>query len=123
MTQEMKDNLILSLEALVHAYRDIEKVKSESQFIRLSKEFMQLLKKADEEGQGDNYACWKYIIEYLMNVPLSEYIPEQLPESSVPAMVKINGKVFRCTCGCNVFTKYKEAMYRCNACGTDYIGS
>jgi predicted SprT family Zn-dependent metalloprotease len=43
-------------------------------------------------------------------------------------MPKINGKSFRCECGCNVFTKRKplatgEDVYRCNACPAQYAGT
>lgn len=40
-------------------------------------------------------------------------------------MVFIDGKSFRCQCGCNVFHKPEpddEAIYRCNACHTEYRG-
>lgn len=48
-------------------------------------------------------------------------------------MLKIKGKHFRCSCGCNVFGDYVndkmskllykgEAMYKCNACGEIYAG-
>jgi hypothetical protein len=35
-------------------------------------------------------------------------------------MLKINGKRFYCSCGCNVFTKYDKEKYRCNSCETCY---
>ncbi len=39
-------------------------------------------------------------------------------------MVKIDGKVFRCDCGCNVFHKpaYEMYIYECNACAAWYKG-
>ncbi len=49
-----------------------------------------------------------------------------------PIMVKIDGKSFRCGCGCNIFrhpesTKglesyKKQYIYECNACETLYLG-
>lgn len=39
--------------------------------------------------------------------------------------VSINGKNFKCSCGCNVFHKpddTKLELYQCNACGTQYQG-
>ena len=35
-------------------------------------------------------------------------------------MPKVSGKRFRCSCGCNVFTKYETGRYRCNSCRTCY---
>jgi len=40
-------------------------------------------------------------------------------------MLRVAGKRFACTCGCNVFTKLDDddeiaTMYRCNACGVMY---
>jgi len=37
-------------------------------------------------------------------------------------MCFINGKSFRCECGCNVFTKVGDLKYRCNACEARYTG-
>ena len=36
------------------------------------------------------------------------------------SMLKINGNYFRCHCGCNVFGKYTNGTYECNACGDKY---
>jgi hypothetical protein len=35
-------------------------------------------------------------------------------------MPKVAGKGFRCSCGCNVFTKYETGRYRCNSCRVCY---
>jgi len=35
-------------------------------------------------------------------------------------MPKVNGESFRCSCGCNVFTKYEVGRYRCNGCKKCY---
>jgi len=35
-------------------------------------------------------------------------------------MPKVAGKGFRCSCGCNVFTKYEIGRYRCNSCMACY---
>ena len=37
-------------------------------------------------------------------------------------MCRINGKYFRCECGCNVFTKLGEFKYKCNSCNATYSG-
>lgn len=40
-------------------------------------------------------------------------------------MIKVNGKPFRCSCNCNVFTKpddTKLLQYECNCCGETYSG-
>ena len=39
--------------------------------------------------------------------------------------VKVGGKPFRCSCGCNVFHKPDETrqhIYQCNACESWYSG-
>lgn len=38
-------------------------------------------------------------------------------------MLKVDGKPFRCECGCNVFTKVSDVRYECNACEQLYEGS
>ena len=37
-------------------------------------------------------------------------------------MIYIEGKNFRCDCGCNVFREYEKLKYTCNACNAKYIG-
>jgi hypothetical protein len=37
-------------------------------------------------------------------------------------MPKVDGKHFRCECGCNVFTEYERYKYRCNSCYATYCG-
>lgn len=39
-------------------------------------------------------------------------------------MPMIDGKSFRCSCGCNVFRrlKYNKNKYKCNSCEVIYIG-
>ena len=39
-------------------------------------------------------------------------------------MLRLDGKPFRCECGCNVFKQIgrDSGHYRCNACGTIYEG-
>lgn len=121
MTQETQDELAAGLDYLIKAYNEIDQVKSESYFIRIANQFMAFLQEADKKGSGDNYVCWKYIISHLTSLPKKE---ESLPTGEgEPAMVKIDGKSFRCPCGCNVFTKYDNLMYRCNACNTYYQGT
>lgn len=39
-------------------------------------------------------------------------------------MIKLQGKSFRCGCGCNVFhfpDKDNSDRYECNACGAQYV--
>ncbi len=43
----------------------------------------------------------------------------ECPETVMP---RVNGKPFRCECGCNVFTKL-DNFYRCNACSLEYEGT
>jgi hypothetical protein len=51
-------------------------------------------------------------------------------ESKPDFMPKVNGKSFKCDCGCNVFKKgprrphhkKNEEQYICNSCGSEYIG-
>ena len=35
-------------------------------------------------------------------------------------MLKVDGKSFYCSCGCNVFTEYSKEKYKCNSCDTCY---
>ena len=37
-------------------------------------------------------------------------------------MVNINGKVFHCSCGANVFSEYSNNKYVCNGCGNEFYG-
>ena len=38
-------------------------------------------------------------------------------------MPKVNGKTFRCPCGCNVFHKEEDPnIYICNSCNAKYEG-
>lgn len=53
---------------------------------------------------------------------------QQLPDEECPdcnVMVKIDGKSFRCACGCNVFHHPEPAdrsLYQCNGCGERFRG-
>lgn len=38
------------------------------------------------------------------------------------AMVRIQGKIFRCACGANVFTR-RGNLYQCHGCPRQYEGS
>ena len=52
----------------------------------------------------------------------------QALESNMPktdkkfVMPRVNGKTFRCECGCNVFTEIGPLKYRCNGCRALYQG-
>lgn len=52
--------------------------------------------------------------------------PPSLPESPLinSVMPKVNGKPFRCHCGCNVFhhPPEKPEVFECNACEEWYTG-
>lgn len=52
--------------------------------------------------------------------------PEPWPENKVLAggdiMLRVAGKRFRCSCGCNVFQhpEGEPDIYRCNSCNKEY---
>jgi len=49
--------------------------------------------------------------------------PEQTAQENF--IIRIAGKVFRCSCGCNVFQKRDPDFpeeYTCNSCGATYEG-
>lgn len=54
--------------------------------------------------------------------------PEGWPDDAVAPgkdiILRVAGKRFRCSCGCNVFQhpEGEPTVYRCNACGTQYEG-
>lgn len=54
--------------------------------------------------------------------PMPEFIetPEEWIQSFMP---KIDGKFFRCECGCNVFAKSstRPDYYKCNSCNLIYL--
>lgn len=33
----------------------------------------------------------------------------------------VNGKLFKCKCGCNVFTYIAISTFKCNLCGREYL--
>jgi hypothetical protein len=53
-------------------------------------------------------------------------IPASVDDVVPNVMPKINGKSFRCDCGCNVFCQTSETeieiRYTCNACGDRWVG-
>lgn len=51
-----------------------------------------------------------------------ELVAAAVPTGDV--MVKISGKSFRCSCGCNVFRHFEgdPKLYQCNACEVLYRG-
>lgn len=61
--------------------------------------------------------CYKTVSKALEE----ETSKNQKPE--VPnTMITVDGKKFRCICGCNVFHKMKkdDDIYICNACGSEF---
>lgn len=50
----------------------------------------------------------------------TEVEPEPTPKRQV--MPKVDGKSFRCACGCNVFTDTSVLHYTCNSCGAKFVG-
>lgn len=55
-----------------------------------------------------------------------KFIPIDLEEANSnpreSCMPRVNGKPFRCECGCNVFKELDNLQYRCNACSSVYQG-
>ncbi len=43
-------------------------------------------------------------------------------DTTIDAMIKVNGETFHCTCGCNVFRRTTEGHYKCNSCSNRYAG-
>jgi len=37
-------------------------------------------------------------------------------------MPRVNGKSFRCECGCNVFKEVQPLRFKCNSCSATYSG-
>ena len=58
------------------------------------------------------------------NSTLKEKIADT-KERNKTVMVRMGDKSFKCTCGCNVFTKDPAipSVYKCNACETCYEGT
>lgn len=59
---------------------------------------------------------------------LSPYWPDEHERCAdatvrpVDRIIKVNGKSFRCECGCNVFRKSADDRYICNSCNAAYLG-
>jgi hypothetical protein len=65
----------------------------------------------------DNYLHWQAYVYKL------EISPNILQWEERDVMLQIEGKSFRCECGCNVFRKeLNGTLYKCNACGSLYNG-
>lgn len=49
---------------------------------------------------------------------------DEVKKPTASVMIKIDGKVFRCDCGCNVFNRPPDNphVYECNACEAWYRG-
>jgi len=43
-------------------------------------------------------------------------------EETGDCIIKIDGKTFRCECGCNVFRRIGELRYECNSCRATFTG-
>lgn len=41
---------------------------------------------------------------------------------SKDTLITIDGKNFKCTCGCNVFTHYEDDIFICHCCGKEFKG-
>lgn len=41
-------------------------------------------------------------------------------EPPIATMITLAGKPFRCHCGCNVFMKFSQTKFVCNACREEY---
>jgi hypothetical protein len=64
-------------------------------------------------GNTCDCLCHKLIAE-------TSAVPVRKRENFMP---RVNGKPFRCECGCNVFHKDDEGHFICNACETAYEGT
>lgn len=49
--------------------------------------------------------------------------PKTGPKHGEQVMVQLEGKTFRCGCGCNVFTRIRDtSSFLCNACKSQWKG-
>ena len=84
------------------------------------KEMESLLRKAvynlTGDNSEDNWKCWAE----------EQELREQLTLVDNNTMVSVSGKNFRCSCRCNVFSKYKtgdgKRIFECHGCGSRYAG-
>ena len=65
----------------------------------------------------DMYNDWKQ--EREVYIPRARPIPGANHKQS---MLRVDGKLFRCECGCNVFSEYEPLKYVCNSCEALYTG-
>ena len=56
----------------------------------------------------------------------NQKIEETLVLVENATMPSVKGKSYRCSCGCNVFTEYKDSknqrIFECHSCKSRYIG-
>lgn len=52
--------------------------------------------------------------------PLHQERESMTEQTDLTVMIRIEGKPFRCDCGCNVFRKRAATQYSCNACDNWY---
>lgn len=69
----------------------------------------------------------KQIASLRKDNPISEKKKEPIKRkviktSKEDVMVKINGKTYRCECGCNVFRWISDTKLKCNSCEATYTG-
>lgn len=77
-----------------------------------------LYAKAQEISETKDTKDINRIIKLIIN---NESEWEKIPNQSF--MPTVAGEDFRCHCGCNVFGKYTNGIFECNACGEKYEGS
>lgn len=53
---------------------------------------------------------------------MTELVQKHDPTDGKDVTVRVNGKLFRCPCGCNVFQHpvNRPEVYKCNSCGFRY---
>lgn len=76
-----------------------------------------LFAKAQEISETKDIEDINRIIKLILS---GDNLHKKIPNQSF--MPTVAGKEFRCHCGCNVFGKYTNDIYECNACGEKYKG-
>lgn len=82
----------------------------------LAADFLHLMKKHIRSKEDMQYLA-AMAIAALVDDEEDHTPDEPTGESS---FIVINGNNFRCSCGCNVFSKMKSGNFQCNACPNLY---
>lgn len=78
------------------------------------------------EGVEGYCNWWNGIMICYDQIVIGETMTDKPKNKIENKTVRINGKVFYCECGCNVFNHPKpddKLVYECNACGAWYRGA